>query len=93
LTAASYNPVLKGAANAGDWQAAISALDMMAKAGANRRDAGPDVVCFNYAMAACAKAGESEVNACDHSKIEREETPSAGAVAFQHVDRFSSWMS
>lgn len=61
MTAASYNPVLKAAAYVGDWQVAISALDMMAKAGVSRKDAGPDVVCFNYAIAACAKADESEV--------------------------------
>lgn len=61
LTAASYNPALKSAAVAGDWQVAISAIDVMAKAALTDKDAGPDVVCFNYAMAACAKSGECEV--------------------------------
>lgn len=61
MTAASYNPALKSAAVAGDWQVAISAIDVMAKAALTNKDAGPDVVCFNYAMAACAKAGECEV--------------------------------
>lgn len=61
MTAASYNPALKSAAAAGDWQVAISAIDVMAKAALTKKEAGPDVVCFNYAMAACAKAGECEV--------------------------------
>lgn len=61
LTAASYSPALKSAASAGDWQAAISAIDTMTRAALANKKAGPDVVCFNYAMAACAKAGEYEV--------------------------------
>lgn len=61
MTAASYNPALKSAALAGDWQVAISAIDVMAKAAITDKDARPDVVSFNYAIAACAKAGECEV--------------------------------
>lgn len=61
MTAASYNPALKSAAVAGDWQLAISAIDAMAKAALTNMDAGPDVVSFNYAMTACAKAAECEV--------------------------------
>eukprot|EP00903_Cladosiphon_okamuranus_P005631 g5598.t1 len=61
LTAASYHPALKSAAAVGAWQVAIFAIDVMAKAALTSREAGPDVVCFNYAMAACAKAGECEL--------------------------------
>lgn len=61
LTAASYNPALKAAADAGDWMVAISAIDVMTKAALTDKETGPDVVSFNYAMSACAKAGESEV--------------------------------
>lgn len=61
LTAASYNPALKAAAKAGDWMIAISAIDVMTRIALTDKEAGPDVVSFNYAMSACAKAGESEV--------------------------------
>lgn len=62
LTAYSYGPVLKAAANVGDWQTAIACIDSMTRAVPTDKAAGPDLVCFNHAMAACAKAGKCEVS-------------------------------
>ncbi|CAN0035555.1 unnamed protein product, partial [Ectocarpus sp. 13 AM-2016] len=61
LTSASYSPALKSAGQVGDWRNAIALIDVMTRASVTDKDAGPDVVCFNYAMTACAKAGECEL--------------------------------
>lgn len=62
MTAYSYSPALRAAARAGDWQSAIASIDSMTRSALEREGTGPDVVCFNYAMGACAMAGECEVS-------------------------------
>lgn len=61
MTSASYSPALKSAAQVGDWRDAIALIDVMTRASVTDKNAGPDVVCFNYAMTACSKAAECEV--------------------------------
>lgn len=63
LTAQSYGPALKAAAKEGDWQASIGCIDSMTRAALKDKNAGPDVLSFNHALVACAKAGKCEVRA------------------------------
>lgn len=45
----------------GDWAACVTALDVMTESFTKNPEAGPDLVCFNFAIGACAKAGQGEV--------------------------------
>lgn len=81
MTAYSYSPALKAAAKVGDWQTAMAAIDLMTRAAQGKEsDAGPDLVCYNYAMSACVKAGECEVS-FNRSRLCCSSSSSAAAAA------------
>lgn len=61
MTGYSYSPFLKCAAKAADWAACVAVLDSMAEAAKTDPAAAPDMMCFNFAISACANARKGEV--------------------------------